>query len=93
MRVRYGWLVVGLVVLAVAVGAYRVVDKRQTERAKAAAQTGVAPAGLIAGSSAAASCPAISTTGSVHCRSVLVLQPGIQQVAFCHPVAQLAGGA
>ena len=39
MRVRYGWLVVGLVVLAVAAGAYRVVDKRQTERAKAAAQT------------------------------------------------------
>jgi RND family efflux transporter MFP subunit len=39
MRMRYGWLVAGVVVLAVAAGAYRVVDKRQTERAKAAAQT------------------------------------------------------
>jgi len=51
MRVRYGWLVVGLVVLAVAAGAYRVVDKRQTERAKAAAQTEaakVAPSTLLA---------------------------------------------
>ena len=59
---------------------------------RAAAQTGVAPAGLIAGSSAAASCPSISTTGSVDFRSVVVLQPGIQQVAFCHPVAQLSSG-
>ena len=52
---------------------------------RAAALTSGAPAGLDAGSSAAASCPSISTTGSVHCRSVVVLQPGIQQVAFGHP--------
>jgi RND family efflux transporter MFP subunit len=39
MRVRPAWLVVGAVLLALAAGAYRIVDKRQTERSQAAAQT------------------------------------------------------
>jgi len=38
MRVRPAWLVVGAVLLALAAGAYRIVDKRQTERSQAAVQ-------------------------------------------------------
>lgn len=39
MRIRYGWLIGGVLVVAVCAGAYRLVDKRQTERANAAART------------------------------------------------------
>lgn len=50
MRVRYSWVIGGVVVLALASGAYRVIDKRQAERAKAAAQTEtakIAPPALV----------------------------------------------